>query len=268
MPRSRAARRHPAAEVTATSARRDHAMTSSVAPVLSRLADGRGRTAADWATAPLADASRRSRSCRTATASCSPGRTGTGRCGRLPIRTNAVDGLCLTAVLAGTTDLDALFAEVRRVLRPAGTLVVVSPSAAVRSPGQLRLRALHRHGWANRSALDDVGWLLAAADFAVISDDRVAYGVDVPAATPTRSRRSCRRRLVAAAAPAPCRPARRRARWTLAGAVAAARRAPLTREAAARRAGPRLPRRARRAGSAARGGSPDRGRRRACGARR
>jgi SAM-dependent methyltransferase len=154
--------------------------------VLSRLADGRGRTAADWALAPLADASRALEILPDGDGVVLAVDTGRVRADadRLPLRTNAVDGLCLTAVLAGTTELDALFAEVRRVLRPAGTLVVVSPSAAVRSPGQLRLRALHRRGWANRSALDDVGWLLAAADFAVISDDRVAYGVAVPADDP------------------------------------------------------------------------------------
>jgi len=159
-------------------------------PLLDRLTDGRGRTAAAWAIAPLADADYAAE----LSPGLAPGLESDGRgvtlltsegrvraeAAALPVWSNALDGLCLTAVLAGTADVDALFAEVRRVLRPAGTLVVITPSAAVRTPGQLRLRAVHRHGWPHRSALDDVGWLLAAADFAVLAEDRVAFSVDVP----------------------------------------------------------------------------------------
>lgn len=163
-------------------------MRSSAAAVLDGLTDARGRTAAGWAVAPLAEARR--------VLEVLPDGDGLvlaldgGRfrsaVDELPLRTNAVDGLCLTAVLAGASDLDALFAEVRRVLRPAGTLIVVTPSAAARTVAQLRLRALHRRGWANRSALDDVGWLLAAADFALLTEDRVAFGLDVPDADAAR----------------------------------------------------------------------------------
>jgi SAM-dependent methyltransferase len=158
------------------------AQRRSGAPVLGRLTDGRGLTAAAWATAPLADAEYAPE-----LVPDGPGvmlLAGAGRvraaATALPVWTNALDGLCLTAVLAGTADVDALFAEVRRVLRPAGTLVVITPSAVVRRPGQVRLRAVHRHGWPHRSALDSVGWLLAAADFAVLADDRVGFSLDVP----------------------------------------------------------------------------------------
>ena len=38
---------------------------------------------------------------------------------------------------------------------------------------------MHR-GWRNRSALDRAGWLLAAADFAVLGDDRVTFTLPLP----------------------------------------------------------------------------------------
>jgi SAM-dependent methyltransferase len=158
----------------------------SRAPLLGRLTDARGRTAAAWATAPLAGAEYAPELVPDGRAVALLSRDGRVRAepSALPVWTNALDGLCLTAVLAGTADVDGLFAEVRRVLQPAGTLVVVTPSAAVRTPGQLRLRAVHRRGWPHRSALDDVGWLLAAADFAVLAEDRVAFSVEVPGTAP------------------------------------------------------------------------------------
>ncbi len=57
----------------------------------------------------------------------------------------------LLLALPRLPDLDGVFAELRRVLRPGGTLVVVVPSATVRSPAELRLApllaAVHRGGW-------------------------------------------------------------------------------------------------------------------------
>jgi len=70
----------------------------------------------------------------------------------------------------------------RRVLLPAGALVVVTPSAAARTPAQLRARAVHRHSWPNRSGSDDVGWLLAVADVAVVAHDRAVFTIDLPQA--------------------------------------------------------------------------------------
>jgi SAM-dependent methyltransferase len=102
----------------------------------------------------------------------------------LPLRDNAVDGAILLLTLPRLLHLDSVFAELRRVLRPAGTLVIVVPSASTRSLTELRtaplLAAVHRAGWANRSALDRAGWLLAAADFAVLGDDRGAFALPLP----------------------------------------------------------------------------------------
>lgn len=108
----------------------------------------------------------------------------------LPLRTSGMDGIALLLALPRLPDLDGLFAELRRVLRPGGTLVLLVPSAVGRSPRQLRLASalagVHRQ-WRNRSALDRAGWLLAAADFAVLSDDRVAFSVPLPDADAARN---------------------------------------------------------------------------------
>ena len=101
----------------------------------------------------------------------------------LPIRTSAVDGIALLLALPQLRDLDQVFAELRRVLRPGGTLVVLVPSALARSAQELRLASalagVHRQ-WRHRSALDRTGWLLAAADFATLGDDRVAFSLPLP----------------------------------------------------------------------------------------
>lgn len=102
----------------------------------------------------------------------------------LPFADDALDGVALVLGLHVVTELDALFAELRRVLRPAGTLVVVTPSVSVRSVAEARwlsaLRPVRRGPWGHRSALDGVGWLLAAADFAVLGDDRVPFVLPLP----------------------------------------------------------------------------------------
>ena len=109
----------------------------------------------------------------------------------LPVLDNAVDGAVLLLTLPRLSGLDAVFAELRRALRPAGTLVVVVPSASPRSFAELRMAPLlapvHRVGWTNRSALDQAGWLLAAADFAVLGDDRGAFTLPLPDAAAARA---------------------------------------------------------------------------------
>ncbi|HZG89076.1 MAG TPA: class I SAM-dependent methyltransferase [Pseudonocardia sp.] len=112
-----------------------------------------------------------------------PGRRLRGDPAAVPLGTNEVDGVVLPLALPSLPDLDALFAELRRVLRPAGTLVIVVPAASPASLGELRLapllRPVHR-AWRHRSALDRVGWLLAAADFAVLGDDRGSFALPLP----------------------------------------------------------------------------------------
>ena len=111
-----------------------------------------------------------------------PGRPGRVRAEptALPVRTSGVDGIALLLALPRLPDVDGLFVELRRVLRPGGTLVLLVPSAVGRSAWDFQLastlRGVHRH-WTNRSALDQAGWLLAAADFAVLGDDRVAFSL-------------------------------------------------------------------------------------------
>lgn len=163
--------------------------------VLCAVVDRRGRSPRAWAAEPLMPSERVLEVGREGSLTVdlrAPGHTPVrqrlrGAAPGLPLRTNGVDGLCLMLVLSGTADLDGLFTEVRRVLRPAGTLVVITPSASPRRPAELALRAVHRTGWAHRSALDAVGWLLAAADFAVLSDERVPFSVPVPDETTARA---------------------------------------------------------------------------------
>lgn len=104
--------------------------------------------------------------------------------GVLALPARSIDAVCLTLVLPLLVNVDAAFAEIRRVLRPAGTVVALVPSVVIRSPPELRLirllRAGRRGGWPNRSGLDHAFWLFAAADFAVLADDRVAFSVPVP----------------------------------------------------------------------------------------
>jgi len=102
----------------------------------------------------------------------------------IPLRHNAVDGVAVLMALPRLHDLDAVFAEIRRVLVPGGTLALLVPSASVRSVAELRgarlLEPVRRIPWANRSALDHTAWLLQAADFAVLGDDRVSFALPLP----------------------------------------------------------------------------------------
>ena len=93
---------------------------------------------------------------------------------------------------------------------PAARWCCWCPSAAGRSVLELRLAStlagVHRH-WTNRSALDRAGWLLAAADFAVLGDDRVAFSLPLPDADAARDLvdELPARRVVAAGLPAEVR---------------------------------------------------------------
>ncbi|MDN5860440.1 MAG: hypothetical protein L0H84_17680, partial [Pseudonocardia sp.] len=74
-----------------------------MAPLLDRLTDGRGRTAAVWSRAPLAGTSRALEIVPDGDGLVVAVDAGGARSasGALPLRTNAVDGLCLIAVPAG-----------------------------------------------------------------------------------------------------------------------------------------------------------------------
>lgn len=177
-----------------------------VAAVLRAATDPRGGRPLPWTVAPLAEAT------RVLDVSCGsgpladelaerwigvdplavPGRRRLLRASpaALPLLDNAVDGIALLLVLPRLPDLDAVFAELRRVLRPGGTLVAVVPSAAPRTLAELRLAPtllpVHRE-WTHRSGLDRAGWLLTAADFAVLTDDRAAFTVPLPDGPTARS---------------------------------------------------------------------------------
>lgn len=161
--------------------------------VLRAATDRRGRTMPGWTADPVREAGR--------VLELGPGVLAAELAGRwvgldpsageararpaaLPLATNSVDAVCLVLTLARLTALDPMFAEVRRVLRPAGTLVAVVPSVTLNRGADLRLarllRPVRRGTWPNRSGLDRAGWLLAAADFAVLGEDRVGFALPLP----------------------------------------------------------------------------------------
>jgi len=109
-----------------------------------------------------------------------------GRAEQLPVRTNAVAGVRATMCLPVVEELDQLFAELRRVLRPTGTLVALVPSRpggplAIQRAWRPLNRALAGHpGFRHASARDHLGWLFCSADFAVLADQRRVFWVPVP----------------------------------------------------------------------------------------
>lgn len=113
-----------------------------------------------------------------------------GRLAPAPGGRNSADGIGLLLALHRVVDVDGMFAELRHVLRPGGTLVVVVPSVTLRSFDDLRwrsvLRPVRRGPWRHRAALDGASWLLAAADFAVLGDDRVPFTLPLPDADAAR----------------------------------------------------------------------------------
>lgn len=102
----------------------------------------------------------------------------------LPVLRRCVDAVALVGILHLLPSIDALFAEIRRVLRPGGTVVALVPSHSVRSRSGLALARLlapvRRGAWPHRSALEHAAWLMVAADFAVLGDDRVEFALPLP----------------------------------------------------------------------------------------
>jgi hypothetical protein len=93
-----------------------------------------------------------------------------------------VAGATLEMCLPSVLELDGLFAELRRVLRPAGTVAALVPSF----PSRLGMwRTLHRcmggrPSFRNESARANLHWLFAAADFAVLTDQRRTFRLPIP----------------------------------------------------------------------------------------
>lgn len=100
--------------------------------------------------------------------------------GALPLASRSVPALVVLPVLPAFADLDGLFAELRRVLRPHGLLTMAVPDGPALGPRGRRLRARVRSAWRHRSSVDHPDWLLTAADFAVLGDDRLTFRVPAP----------------------------------------------------------------------------------------
>ncbi|WP_224391627.1 methyltransferase domain-containing protein [Pseudonocardia sp. ICBG1293] len=103
--------------------------------------------------------------------------------GALPLRARSVDRVAVPMLLPHLRDIDGLFAELRRVLAPHGLISVLVP--APRSFGWRggALRTAVRDAWRHRSAVEHPEWLAAAADFAVLADDRLDFTLDGSAPT-------------------------------------------------------------------------------------
>lgn len=105
----------------------------------------------------------------------------------LPFTTNRLAGLVATMCIPSIGSLDALFGEIRRVLRPSGTLTALVPAGSRRSMTELlTLRPLHRvlaehSGFRHTAARDHLGWLLTAADFAVLADQHRTFSLPIDA---------------------------------------------------------------------------------------
>jgi SAM-dependent methyltransferase len=102
---------------------------------------------------------------------------------RLPVRTDALAGIAAVMCLPTVRALDELFGELRRVLRPTGTLAALVPARprrpliARRGAASLPPGPPFRHP----AARDHLAWLFAAADFAVLHDERRVFWIAPPA---------------------------------------------------------------------------------------
>ncbi|MEJ8281222.1 methyltransferase domain-containing protein [Pseudonocardia spirodelae] len=98
--------------------------------------------------------------------------------GALPLRARSVDRVAVPLLLPHLHDMDGLFAELRRVLASHGLVSVLVPA-----PGSFgwrggALRRQVREAWRHRSAVEHPEWLAAAADFAVLADDRLDFALE------------------------------------------------------------------------------------------
>jgi SAM-dependent methyltransferase len=153
--------------------------------------DRYGRSPEEWLTAALSDVDgpvlelRGAPSDRVTIRLIGSG-TGVAEPDRLPVRTNGLAGVRATMCLPALGPLDGLFAELRRVLRPTGTVAALVPSrpgGPLTTPRAWRPlnRALAGHpGFRHQSARDHLSWLLTAADFAVLVDQRRTFWIPIP----------------------------------------------------------------------------------------
>lgn len=114
-----------------------------------------------------------------------------GDAGALPVADDAIGSVCAAMCLQVLTPLDVVLAEIRRVLRPGGTVVALVPSRPGPNPfgmlGWIRvLRALgiRSQPWPNPHATDGLARLLRAHGFVIDSDQRrvIRYEIADPAA--------------------------------------------------------------------------------------
>lgn len=158
-------------------------------PQLSRLRARPGLTAADWLWAPASGSADH--------VVVAPGGhlvvdpPGDGRSSpvrglptALPLADKSVRTLVVPLLLPVQEDIDGLFAELRRVLLPHGLLTMLVPTNPSFGIRGRRLAREVRGYWRHRSAVDHPDWLVAAADFAVMGDDRVAFTLDPGDAEP------------------------------------------------------------------------------------
>ncbi|WND39764.1 methyltransferase domain-containing protein [Streptomyces sp. BB1-1-1] len=107
----------------------------------------------------------------------------------LPVTSASVGAVCAAICLPVVTPLPQVLGEIRRVLRPGGTLAALVPSQSGLSPsgllGWLRvmaaLRAV-RQPWPNPQARDGLAPLLGAAGFRVRRDERRVFTLAIESA--------------------------------------------------------------------------------------
>jgi SAM-dependent methyltransferase len=175
--------------------------------VLGAALDVVGRSTSDWATGALADcggpgielsglstcpgsrvALRRfnGRPCSNGCADLRPPLIAHADPSALPVATNAAGAVLVTMCLQSVDLLDELFGELRRILRPTGTLVALLPARPGWSLPELNawrplLRALGPHAAPRHSsARNHPNWLFAAADFALLLDQRRQFWLPLP----------------------------------------------------------------------------------------
>lgn len=104
-----------------------------------------------------------------------------GRAEQLPIADNSVGAVCAAMCLPVLTPLDEVLAEMKRVLRPGGTLVALVPSRMWFGRGLLgwwrvmRALGIRSQPWPNPDARDGLPTILRAHGFVVDASERRVF---------------------------------------------------------------------------------------------